>query len=150
MKPLLLLERALAGALLICGCSGEGGPAIPVGTPFGVETAGGGSEPASGAGTLGGSENSPPGAGASIAEICAFDCMRVEALCPDGMSSSCPSSCSAFANMYPTCLAQLRAYFLCVETAAIACEANGQISVNCPNEISAVSNCVSNPPQASP
>ena len=143
MKPLMAMASwcALACALVICGCSGQGGTALPIGTPFGNEPAGdNGSELPAGSGTEGGGS---PGAGGSIEQICAFDCMRVDATCPGSGSGSCASSCATLPSQYPNCVTQVRAYLVCVETAPITCDMGGGASVDCPNQINDLSNCLS-------
>jgi hypothetical protein len=140
MKPLMACWRALACALLFCSCSGEGGTAAPVDNPFGTEATGASAEPASGPGTLG-ENDGQPGAGTSLAQICAFDCTRVGAACPNISSAGCAESCSSLASQYPSCLGELRAYFLCVESAPLDCS-GGDVVTGCDVQRNAANNCI--------
>jgi hypothetical protein len=136
--------RALFCAFLICGCAGEGGTALPIDNSFGTESPGSnGSEiPGAGSGS-GGGGGAPTGSGASIEQICSYDCMRIDGLCPGSSGTTCVSDCSSLPTLYPSCVAELRAYLLCIETAPVTCGMGSQVNIDCPTQINAVDTCVS-------
>jgi hypothetical protein len=131
MKPLLIICVSAACALAACS-NGQGGTAGMSFDPFGTE-------PASGTDT-----DRPPVTG-TVAQLCAYDCMRFESACPGGGPGSgsvdCISSCTSSAMSIPNCTAQFRNYLACLATAPVSCT-NGSLTINgCEAASQAISNC---------
>jgi hypothetical protein len=138
MRSLATTKLALCGGLLVFGCSGGAGPATPPFSPFGSEPSGGSSEPS------GASNEMPGGTGQpSLDTLCAEVCARFGEACPSTAMTNCAGSCSADATQYPSCLADLRAFLVCADTAAITCSSSGSLGIDsCGSSETALSNCL--------
>jgi hypothetical protein len=127
----------LVGAVAACD-AGTGGQPTPPSNPLGgTETTDKtGYEPP------GGSEVNP-GHGSTIAQLCAYDCMRFEGICPGSSGGTdCTSSCTSVVTMFPGCEAQFQAYFACVASASVTCT-NGILEISgCEGAENAVNNCI--------
>lgn len=133
----LSLSCATVFGFAACGAGTAGPPTAPTDPIGGAETADKtGYEPP------GGSGDGTPSPGSTIPQLCAYDCMRFESICPgaaDGVD--CMPSCLRSVMNFPGCEAQYQSYLVCLASAPIACT-NGTIDPSaCASEIMAVSNC---------
>ena len=131
---------AVAGAAIGTGCSnGDGGPATPADPFRNEQPPKTGSEPATG-----GARDPPPGQppGGSIEQLCAYDCMRFEQICPGASGgSTCAAECTQTFQMFPNCTAEAEAYLGCLSTTPASCSAGNLQLSGCDAEINALSNC---------
>src|SRR5262245_7355969 len=125
------LQFALAASIACAlgACSGMGGAASTGTTGFGTndpapphgsEPTGGGPEPG-----ISGQDPGPGGGhapGNTIPELCAYDCMRIEMICPGASSgASCAADCTADLSSFPAACSDLAIDFLqCFATEPIA------------------------------
>lgn len=136
MTSRLIACVSFACALAACDAGPAGPPTAPSNPVSGAEPSGGnGYEPPGG-----GSDQGP--AGGSIEQLCAYDCMRFESICPgSGGGPDCAVQCAQSATNFPGCAAQFQAYLGCLATATVGCT-NGSIDImGCDAAISALSNC---------
>jgi hypothetical protein len=138
MRPLLFVCAGIAWAAAAGGCgSGTAGPASPPFDPFGNETiTKTGDEP-----VVSGIDPGPGNGGQSIAQLCAIDCVRIEAACPGGAGDTCVSSCSAVPSRYPQCTTEAQAYLACVATAPLGCSGGTVDTSACDDTGIAFSQC---------
>jgi len=90
----------------------------------------------------GGSSDITPGAGGTIEQLCAYDCMRFESVCPgSGGGPDCAASCAQAVTSFPGCEAQFQAYLACLASAPVMCT-NGSIDFSgCDGAVMAINNC---------
>src|SRR6185369_16493709 len=90
----------------------------------------------------GGSTDVTPGAGGTIQQLCAYDCMRFQTICPGGAGdgTNCVPSCAEAAASIPGCESQFRAYLACLASAPATCT-NGTLELTgCDGAIIAINN----------
>ena len=128
---------SLACALAACAAGPAGPPTAPSDPVGGAEPAGQtGYEAPGGTADMG-----PPGPGSTIAQLCAYDCMRFQAACPGGGGTDCAASCVQSVMSFPGCQAQFRSYLACVTSAPVQC-VNGSLKISgCEADSTAISNC---------
>ena len=121
---------SLACAVAACD-AGTAGPPTPPSDP--TKT---GYEPP------GGPSDVPPSVGSSIEQLCAYDCMRFESICPGSAGGSeCAASCAQAVTSLPGCEAQFQAYLACVASVPLTCT-NGSLNLSgCNGAEMAVNNC---------
>ena len=131
-RLVIIFCAAIAGAPAVAGCGkGDGGTARLPFDPFGTEPPGGG-----------GLDPQPGRPGGTVDQLCAYDCTRLESICPgSGGGPDCASQCVAAQTSFPGCEAEFQAYLACVATAPATCD-SGSLSLNgCDNEIAVLSSC---------
>ena len=130
------LQFALAASIAcaVGACSGMGGPPATGTTGFGNDPAPthgpeptvGGPEPG-----ISGLDPGPGGGhgpGNTVPELCAYDCMRIEMICPGSTGTNCAADCAGDLGNFPPACADLAIQFLqCFATEPLAC-VNGDIS----------------------
>lgn len=138
MTSRLIACVSFAFALAACDAGPAGPPTAPSSPVSGAEPSGGnGYEPPGG-----GSDQGP--VGGSIAQLCAYDCMRFETICPgSGGGSDCAVSCAQSVTNYPNCEAQFQAYLGCLATTSVTCM-NGSLDISgCDAAVQALNSCAS-------
>ena len=121
---------SLACAVAACD-AGTAGPPTPPSDP--TKT---GYEPP------GGPSDVSPSVGASIEQLCTYDCMRFESICPGSAGGpECAASCAQAVTSLPGCEAQFQAYLACVASVPLTCT-NGNLDLSgCNGAEMAVNNC---------
>lgn len=129
-----MTSRFIACLLLACGVAAcDPGPAGPPTAPS--DPTKNGYEPP------GGSTDIGPGSGSTIEQLCAYDCMRFETICPGSGGANCASSCAQSVLSIPGCKAEFQAYLACVASAPVTCT-NGSLDLSgCDGAMAAVNNC---------
>jgi hypothetical protein len=82
------------------------------------------------------------GAGASIDQLCAYDCMRIATTCPSLADTSCTSQCASAAIGLPMCESVFRTFLQCVASAPVSCANGGVDPAACQQQANDVSNCM--------
>jgi hypothetical protein len=129
-----MTSRFIACLLLACAVAAcDPGPAGPPTAPSDPTKTG--YEPP------GGSTDTAPGGGGSIEQLCAYDCMRFEAICPGSGGTECVPSCTQAVVSIPGCKAEFQMYLACVAAAPVTCT-NGNLDLSgCDGAMAAVNNC---------
>jgi hypothetical protein len=138
MTSRLIACVSLACALAAC----DAGPAGPPSPP---------SSPVSGAEPSGGNGYEPPGSspdlgpgGGSIAQLCAYDCMRFETICPgSGGGPDCAAQCVQSVTSLQGCEAQFQGYLACLATTPVTCTTGTIDAPGCDGARTTLNNCVS-------
>jgi hypothetical protein len=142
MKRLVIIVvcASFAGALAVAGCtSGDGGPAINSSSPFGTEPAPTTGHESAGTGGLDPAPGQPMGG--SIAQLCAYDCMRFDSVCPGSGGTNCAAQCASFVTQIPGCEGQFQAYLACLSSVPLSCSGTQIQPSGCDAQISAVNAC---------
>ncbi|HEY7374614.1 MAG TPA: hypothetical protein VIF57_20795 [Polyangia bacterium] len=133
-RLVIIFCAAIAGAAAVAGCGkGSGGTAKLPFDPLGTERPGDG-----------GLTPQPGRLSGTIEQLCAYDCTRLESICPgSGGGPDCAQQCVDAQSSFSGCETEFQAYLACVATAPITCDSvNGSLSLNgCDNEIAALSSC---------
>jgi hypothetical protein len=129
-----MTSRLIACLLLTCaGAACDPGPAGPP-TPPSDPTKTGYEPP-------GGSIETAPGVGASVEQLCAYDCMRFESICPSDAGPTCAAECAQAAISFQGCEAPFKAYLVCIASAPATCS-NGSLDFSgCEGAQAALNNC---------
>jgi len=137
MTSRLIACVSFACALAACDAGPAGPPTAPSSPVSGAEPSGGNGYEAPGSGA-------DLGPGGSLEQLCAYDCMRFETICPGSAGGSyCAISCAQAAANYPSCQALFQAYLGCVATTSLTC-VNGSLDISgCEAAEMALNNCAS-------
>jgi hypothetical protein len=131
-RLVIIFCAAIVGATAVAGCGkGGGGTAKLPFDPLGTEPPGDG-----------GLVPQPGRLAGTIEQLCAYDCTRLESICPgSGGGPDCAPQCVSAQTSFAGCEMEFQAYLACVATAPVTCD-SGSLALNgCDNEIAALSSC---------
>jgi hypothetical protein len=145
MNRLFIVCASVAYVIVASGCS-SGGAGLPTPSdPFGNDSAStSGSEPTIGKPEPGAGGADPvPGSGGTIEALCARACVHIQASCPGNAGgSACAADCAESAvEDFPTCMAEFRAFVVCIGTARLTCSGTSVEAPTCQSAIEAVILC---------